>query len=248
MAKRITDAAKTQAEIVEEKRAAAEKALLAGKAKEYSTAKADLDKAVDEYNTLVRKTVYDKFLKSDKPFVEFAGTVYYDGKRAKETRNNDTKVVEGVTVEGAKYRLKLKEFVEYGKIETKMLREISDLFTVLTIREQGIMTLKHEDFVKQSQFFCRVVADKESGKTPDSNTAICRRIQGIMDMAGIDCRVMNLDMHFIQQCSFVHNGKNIAQIKPVTAGKFVSVVVDMMAHFVQGIPYSILVKEQKKDA
>lgn len=254
--KELTDATKTPEpiveltpeEVLEEKRKTAETALLAGKAKDYADAKVDLDKAAEEYNTLLRYAQYDKFVESGNPFVAFASAVFYTGKRVKETRNKETKALEGVVVEDEKYRLKLREFIEYKKLDTSMLRDISDLLTVLTVREKEIVKLSHEDFVTKSRFFCDIVREKEAGGTPDSNTQICRRIQGIMDKAGIECRVTNLDMHFIQQCSFVHNGKGIAQIKSVTAGKFLSVVVDVMAHFVKKIPYSVLEKEQKKSA
>lgn len=230
------------------KLSAAENALLTGKAKEYSLAKAALDKEVEEFNTNARHAKYAEFAKTDSPFIAFANAVKYDGKRVKETRNKDTKVVESISVIDTDRRLNLKEFVEYCKIDTTMLKEIAELLTVLTVREQNICKLKHEDYDKQSPFFCRVVKAKEAGETPDSNTQICKRIQNIMDGAGIDCRVINPDMHFIQQCSFVHDSKGIARVKPVPAGKFMTIIVDMMAHFVQGIPYSVFIKEQKKDA
>lgn len=239
---------KTTPTTIEGRLEVAKAALANGKATDYAKAYADLDRAVNTFNTEVRNGCYAKFAKAPHPFVAFAGAVFYDGKRIKVTRNNESKEVEGITVEKASRRLNLKEFVEFCKFDKKILDEISELQTLLTIREREICTLKHEDYLTHDRFFCRTVADKMAGKTPDSNTQICKKIQGILDMAGVECRIVNPDMHFIQQCSFVHDPKGIARVKPVTAGKFMTIVVDMMAHFVQGIEYSILIKEQKKSA
>lgn len=248
MAKRVNTVADTlvkQAEIVEKQRVAAEKALLSGKAKEYESAKTKLKEVVDEYNLLARRVEYTRMKTEPLPFVAFAKTVTYKAKKVNETRNKVTKELDGVEVQTTERRLNLREFIDYAEIESKMINNIAKLQATLIVREKKILELTPEVFAKESGLVVDVVRAKSEGKTPDSNTAICKLIQSIADEAGIECKIINPDMYFIHTCAFVHDSKGIARVKPVTDGKFVSIIVDLFAHFVQGIPYSILIKEQK---
>lgn len=241
-------ATKKTKDVLSEKLAAAQTALLTGRARDYSQAKAALEKEIDEYNTLTRRAKYKEMQATDNPFEAFARTVFYTGKRTKENKDSKTGVVDSITVEDMSRRLNLKEFVECIKADKEILSEIGNLQTLLLVRKREVLKLSDADYAKESFLYCRIVKEKESGKTPDSNTQICKKLQGILDMAGLEYRVTNKDFGFIMQCCFLHDSKAVGRVKPCTAGKFMSLIVDVMAHYVQGIDYSVLEKEQKKSA
>lgn len=212
----------------------------------YATAKADLEKAVEQYNVMVQKALFEEFGESDKPFIAFANAFTYEGFRVKETVDRETKVATGIETAKVSRRLSLRDFIKTNGYDASILTDISKLLTLLTIRENNIMQLSHDDFAKKSPFFCKVVTAKSEGKTPDSNTQICRAIQGILEKCGIECKVINPDMHFIQQCAFVHDARGKCRVKPVSEGKMQSIMVDVMNHFVAGTAYSVLEKKQKE--
>ena len=213
----------------------------------YASAKADLQKSVDEYNVVAQKTVFAECAKAENPFAAFAAAFTYNGLRVKETKDKETQVVTGVETDTAQRRLSLRGFIKENEYDSSILVDIAKLLVLLTVRENNIMSLSHEDFAKKSLFFCKVVSEKAKGKTPDSNTQICRAIQNIMDKCGISARVINPDMHFIQQCAFVHDARGKCRVKPVTDGKFQTIMVDVMNHFVAGTAYTVLEKKQKEN-
>lgn len=213
----------------------------------YAVAKAELETAVNECNIMVQKNLYDDFAKQEKPFAAFATAFTYEGFRAKETKDKETQLVTGIEIEKVNRRLSLRGFIKEKSLDNTILTDISKLLTLLVVRENNIMQLSHEDFAKKSPFFCKVVSEKSKGGTPDSNTQICKAIQGVMEKCGIECRVINPDMHFIQQCAFVHDARGKCRVKPVTDGKFQTIMVDVMNHFVAGTSYSVLEKKQQEN-
>lgn len=253
--------AKTLLEITEGLKATADKqlatvnaALKKGNTEEYLKAVANLEKTVVELNISLRRIEYRACKSSGEPFVEFAKRFSYDGIKLKKFLDPNTGDLLRWVFAKTTPRLSLEEMVEYCELDEGILRDITKVLTLLEIRENDIMKLTHEDFLKKSPYFCDVVREKESGKTPDSNRQICMAIQGIVDKMGFskeNCKkapkILNNDMNYLQQCAFVHNSKGKCQVKPVSKKRFWSIMMDLMAHFVDDIDYAVLEKKRSDE-
>ena len=219
-----------------------------GSRAKYDKAKAALTQSVADYNKAVVKDAYAKLAATAAPFVAFSTEFYAECMRVKETKDRKTKLVTAVDVVPSTRRMKLDDFLTAGGFDPTIKADILKLRDLLYIRENGIMKLTHKDLQEKSPYFCAVVTAKSEGKTPDSNRQICMLLQGILDKMGISAEVTNPDMRFLQQNSFVHDKRGKCREKMVPVSESFSLILDVMNHFTEGTPYSLLEEKRKNEA
>lgn len=199
----------------------------------------DLEDSVDMYNEHVGQFECAKFLKEENPFLEIAKAYEYTGKKVKTTRNKVTKAIETISIEDASIKFDLGAFIRQGKLDTTILTDIDNLLSLLYLRLVRMFSVNENDLPKKTMFFFESKREAENGGSPDSNTQICKKLQGIIDKTKIGGRITNKDMLFIQEAAFGHDTKGKCTLKAINDKRFVLVVFNVMNHFAAGTPYSV---------
>ena len=189
--------------------------------------------------------VFEEIKTAEKPYAEFVKRYSFTTKRVVEVADKLTEQIENVEVQSGERRLNLTSFVKFCEGDYTILETIQQTLELMTIREKNILSLTHDDFVKKSPFFIETVKAKYQGETPDSNRQICKKIQSIMDKMGIECKVINPDMHFVQQCAFVQANNAKCAIKSVGYNRFENIMVDVAFHFLTDTSYTLLEQKQR---
>lgn len=230
-------------------------AIAKGDLNAYGDARNELDKCVSQYNTLAERAAYGICLAAEKPFVQLATMFFFNGVKVTEEKEKDadgksTGKLLSVSVDSVQKRMNIAKFIKDNNLNKGILNNIQKLYDLLMIREKNVLAMTPVEFKaeysKGSDFTKSVYDALKKGGTPTSNTQIAQKLQEIINDCGIEKRVVGHDMHFLQQSTFNHDQKNKSALKAVTASKFSSFILDILAFHVTGKQYSLTEKDAKK--
>lgn len=230
------------AKIVADLESRCNEAIKANNLKLYNELRVKLDDELKEYNSLAMKAVFALAMKAKHPCAELARLYTFAGKKAKEEKDVKTKELLALKVNDADIQLRLGKFVKDNGLDTAITKGIQDLQTMYNTREKDVLAMTPVEFRKAykdgSSFERELMEALQNGETPLSNTKICAKLQEIVNACGINKRVTNHDTQvWLQQHAFT-TGKDKGSIKPVTGGKFESLVFTVLSMKVTGMPYT----------
>lgn len=147
----------------------------------YAAAMADLDKAEKEYTECAAVAMYDEYAKKDNPLVEIIRAYSYKTLGHQEERNKDdnNRVVAVKPIEKTR-QIDLLKFCDRAKLDTSWSLTASKFNQLMCLRaaqELGADVKK----IAKSYAMQQKVREIEMGKTPTSNTQVCKLLQRVID-------------------------------------------------------------------
>lgn len=219
----------------------------------YGESRTELEKCIAQFNGLAEKNAYKICSAADQPIVQLVKMFFFNGLKVSEDKAVDedgkkTDKLLSVSTESVKKRLNLSKFVKnYGQNKS-ILASINELYDLMLVKEKMLLAMTPVEFAaeyKKGSDYTKSVYDAlKKGNTPTSNTQICKKLQEIVNACGVESRIVNLDIHFLERASFNADAKEIAQLKPVTGPKFASFIMDVLAYHVTGKQYQLTEKKK----
>lgn len=213
----------------------------------YNEAKSKLDGSVKEYNGLLAYEVYDELLKTDSPVVEAVKRYEYEGLRVKEIRETETHIVTGVEIETKTHQINLLDFFKYSKIDNTFETDCQGFNQLLTLRCAKILGLSDTELknISKTYYMSKIVTSIELGKTPTSNTQVCKKLQEVIDCVlptdkdGKSIYKCNShDVAYLDAC-YAKRGKASLSVAMAKHDFLRRLVTDIMHRIVCGETYSV---------
>lgn len=219
----------------------------------YNEAKTKLDTSVKEYNELLAYDVYDVLLKTDSPIVEAVKKYEYEGFKVKEIRKTETRKVTNVEIEKKMRQIDLLKFCEYAKFDTMWEIDCQGFNQLLTLRCGKNLGLSDTelDKIAKSYYMSKVVSDLKLGKTPTSNSQVCKMLQKIIDrILPTDADGKSIykcnshDVAYLDAC-YAKRGKASLSVAMAKHDFLRRLVTDIMHRIVCGKMYTVEYKATK---
>lgn len=147
----------------------------------YSKAMADLDKAEKEYAKIVAITMYDEYAHKPNPIIEIIKAYSYVtlGHKEVHAKEDFNRIVEIKPIERER-RIDLLAFCERAKLNTSWKYTVSKLNQLMCMRVAKELGADLEKIAK-SYAMEEIAANINLGKTPTSNTQVCKLLQTVID-------------------------------------------------------------------
>lgn len=220
----------------------------------YAEAMTALRKNVADYNTLAEAAVYEECEAAEKPFVKFTEIFFFTGKKVTITYKKDengkkTDQVQSVAADDMTKRLSLSKFIKNYGVDKSIGSDLKKLAALIELRKMDILAMTpvefREEYKKGSDFMKETMTALRKGGTPTSNTQIAKKLQEILVKCGATTRVVSIDIEWLDTCEFVHNAKEIANMKSGADTKFMQIFMDTLAHHMRGVPYTLTARKRK---
>ena len=214
-------------------------ALKAEKLTDYEAAYTKLEKAVKEYNIIAEHRVFDECVSAKNPIEALASRFWYTGLKIVVEHDEETKKTNWVSTDDVNRRLSLQGFVKYCNLPREILKKSLEFKEIAYLHAVGFFAEKPQKISDLSDYCKTLILQKKAGETPDSNTQMVKRLQNIIDAAGIEYRVTNKVLFYVDKCLFVHDAKNKCSLKMIPDSKMYTVVMDVLNHIVEKTPFQV---------
>jgi hypothetical protein len=214
----------------------------------------ELEKAYAKAKT---KIVYDELIADTKykPLIAAIKKHYYPVLRHSVVRE-DGKTTE-IRLEEKQTQIKLLKFAEYADLDTDWKYDADELNQALCLRaaqELGFSPAEIKEVAK-TKYMLRKTKEMAEGKTPTSNTALCKAIQKVIDAAlpsedettGNPYKCNNRDLGYMTMC-YTKKGRTALSVAVVRGSAIIDLVMDVMHRIVEGKVYTLEYRMVKKDA
>lgn len=146
----------------------------------YNEAMATLTKAEEEYANLAQLAMYDEYAKKENPIIEIVKAYSYDIIKHSEIKDKATGRVLAVEPTGKTMQVDLLKFCERAKLDTLWSYTASKFNQMMCLRcakDLGIDCNK----IAKSYYMSETAKKIDLGKTPTSNTQVCKVLQQVID-------------------------------------------------------------------
>lgn len=168
---------------MEEEIANANKAIKDGNLVAYADATVKLDSLKDEYEKIYSTIVYDELLKLDNSIVEAIKKYSYTTLRYREVKDKESHKVTGLELSEKERQIDLLKFCKYGELETKWQYKVEKFNFLMALRAARELGLTKTDLknMQDKYYLDKSARDIAMGKTPTSNTQVCKMLQAVID-------------------------------------------------------------------
>lgn len=249
MAQTITN--KTPLEIAKEKYDVALKnandAIAKKDANAYNEAMLALANAEDEYTKLSANAMYDEYASKENPIVEIVKAYAYKTVGHKEKRNKDDndRVVSVDPVERER-QIDLLAFCKRAKLDTDWQYVASKCNQLMCLRAATQLGVDNVKDIAKSYFLQDKAKQIEMGKTPTSNTQVCKLLQSVIDEIlpndnpdGKTYKCNNYDVAYLDDLYGKKSGKQRITVRVSNDSFFRRILVDICYRLVTNSKYGI---------
>jgi len=150
----------------------------------YNNAIIALDAAEKEFTTVVANAMYDEYAKKENPVVEIIKAYGYKtlGHKVVYDKDDKSRITEVNAIEKDR-QIDLFAFCKRAKIDTDWQYIVSKFNKLMCLRAAVELGLNTSDIKKitSSYYIQEKAKEIEMGKTPTSNTQVCKLLQRVID-------------------------------------------------------------------
>lgn len=211
----------------------------------YNAAMSDLDKAEKEYAKLAATAMYAEY--AGKPIVEIIKAYSYEtlGHREKPSDDKDNPRIIAVDPVTKKRQIDLLAFCNHAKLDTHWELTASAVNQLMCLRaatELGADVAK----IAKSYFLRDKVKEIKLGKTPTSNTQVCKLLQTVIDEI-LPCneddtpayKCNNYDVAYLDDLYGKKSNKNMLTVRVSNDAFFRRILVDICYRLVTNSKYGV---------
>ena len=149
----------------------------------YNTALTELNAAEKDYAAAAQLAMFADFKDRENPVIEIIRAYSFKTIGHKETRNKDTNSVISVDATEKYRQVDLLAFCKYAKLETSWANTASRFNQLMCLRAATQLGISPAEVKKiaTSYYMQDAVKKIEMGKTPTSNTQVCKLLQRVID-------------------------------------------------------------------
>ena len=191
--------------------------------------------------------VFGNLAKTDSPIKEAVAMYSYSVVSHKVNRENGI-VVGFELVENKERQIDLVKFCEYIKAPTDWKHSVERFNQLLALRTANELKMSKSQIKKicDSFYMSNLARRCEMGDTPDSNTAICKQLQQIVDAILFEdngkgknvYRVNNHDVAYLLMC-YTKRGKKVLSVAVAKSAYIHRLILDIMHRIVTGKSYDL---------
>lgn len=146
----------------------------------YNAAMTALDKAEKDYATYAANELYDRVAKMDNPIISVVKEYAYEIIGHKEKTSDDGSRVLSVDPTKKERQIDLLKFCNRAKIDTDWQYTASHFNQLMCLRTATALGCDAKAIAK-SYFLQQKAKEIDMGKTPTSNTQVCKLLQRVID-------------------------------------------------------------------
>ena len=211
----------------------------------YNAAMSDLDKAEKEYAKLAATAMYAEY--AGKPIVEIIKAYSYEtlGHREKPSDDKDNPRIIAVDPITKKRQIDLLAFCNHAKLDTHWeltASAVNQLMCLRVAKELGADV----DKIAKSYFLKEKAREIKLGKTPTSNTQVCKLLQTVIDEI-LPCndddtpvyKCNNSDVAYLDDLYGKKSNKNMLTVRVSNDAFFRRILVDICYRLVTNSKYGV---------
>lgn len=211
----------------------------------YNAAMSDLDKAEKEYAKLAATAMYAEY--AGKPIVEIIKAYSYEtlGHREKPSDDKDNPRIIAVDPITKKRQIDLLAFCNHAKLDTHWeltASAVNQLMCLRAAKELGADV----DKIAKSYFLKEKAREIKLGKTPTSNTQVCKLLQTVIDEI-LPCndddtpvyKCNNYDVAYLDDLYGKKSNKNMLTVRVSNDAFFRRILVDICYRLVTNSKYGV---------
>lgn len=213
----------------------------------YNAAMTALDKAEKDYAKAKALDMYNEYAKKPNPIVEIIKAYSYETLAHKEKRSEDkdNPRVIAINPDTRKRQIDLLAFCSHAKLDTHWeltASAVNQLMCLRVAKELGADV----DKIAKSYFLKEKAREIKLGKTPTSNSQVCKLLQAVIDEI-LPCneddtpayKCNNYDVKYLDALYGKKSNKNMLTVRVSNDAFFRRILVDICYRLVTGSKYGV---------
>ncbi len=206
------------------------------------------------YADLKAQEVYSELMAKKLPMIAAIKRYSYLVIRHQEVRDSETKALTEFKLAEKERQIDLLKFAKFGDLDTFWEHNVSRFNQLLCLRaaqELGYTASEMSKLAK-TYFLQKKAEELAQGKTPVSNTQLCKLLQSVIDAIlppadeekGNAYKCNNHDVRYLLMC-YTKKGRNALSVAVSKDGFLRNLVMDIMHRIIEGKLYSLEYKTKK---
>ena len=213
----------------------------------YNAAMGALDKAEKDYAKAKATAMYDEYAKKPNPIVEIIKAYSYETLAHKEKKSDDKNNPRVIAIDPdtRKRQIDLLAFCSHAKLDTHWeltASAVNQLMCLRVAKELGADV----DKIAKSYFLKEKAREIKLGKTPTSNTQVCKLLQTVIDEI-LPCndddtpvyKCNNYDVAYLDDLYGKKSNKNMLTVRVSNDAFFRRILVDICYRLVTNSKYGV---------